>query len=54
MKKLIFLFATLLALGACQEKSQPTAVMVSDADSIYTYDFIKMRRDEGDDDPGQL
>ena len=42
MKKLIFLFATLLALGACQEKSQPTAVMVSDADSIYTYDFIKM------------
>jgi AraC-like DNA-binding protein len=42
MKKLIFLFATLLALGACQEKSQPTAVIVSDADSIYTYDFIKM------------
>ena len=42
MKKLIFLFATLLALGACQEKSQPTAVMVSYADSIYTYDFIKM------------
>ena len=70
MKKLIFLFATLLALGACEEKSQPTAVIVSDADSIYTYDFIKMHfvkepersvsrayrycRDEGDDDPGQL
>ena len=29
-------------LAACQEKSQPTAVMVSDADSIYTYDYIVM------------
>ena len=35
MKKLIFLFATLLALGACQEKSQPTAVIVSDADMHF-------------------
>ena len=42
MKKLIFLFATLLALGACQEKNQSTTAMPSDADSIYTYQYIKM------------
>ena len=42
MKKLIFIFAALMALGACQEKSQQTAAVVSDADSIYTYDYIKM------------
>ena len=42
MKKLIFIFAALMALGACQEKNQSTAAMVSDADSIYTYQYIKM------------
>ena len=42
MKKLIYIFALVLALGACQEKSQQTAAVVSDADSIYTYDYIKM------------
>ena len=42
MKKLIYIFALVLALGACQKKSQQTAAVVSDADSIYTYDFIKM------------
>ena len=40
MKKLIYIFALVLALGACQKKSQQTAAVVSDADSIYTYDFI--------------
>ena len=42
MKRIIYTFATLMALGACQEKSQSTAAMVSDADSIYTYDYINM------------
>ena len=42
MKKLIFIFAALMALGACQEKNQSTTAMPSDADSIYTYQYIKM------------
>ena len=42
MKKLIFIFAALMVLCACQEKSRPTAAMVSDADSIYTNQYIKM------------
>ena len=42
MKRFIYFIAAMALLAACQEKSQPTAVMVSDADSIYTYDFIKM------------
>ena len=42
MKQLVFAFAALMVLCACQEKSRPTAAMVSDADSIYTDQYIKM------------
>ncbi|MBR2114599.1 MAG: lipoprotein, partial [Prevotella sp.] len=42
MKRFIYFIAAMALLAACQEKSQPTAVMVSDADSIYTYDYIVM------------
>lgn len=42
MKRIIYTFATLMVLCACQEKSRPTAAMVSDADSIYTNQYIMM------------
>jgi AraC-like DNA-binding protein len=42
MKKLIFIFAGLLALAACQEKSHQGIASTSDADSIYTYQYISM------------
>ena len=42
MKRFIYFIAAMALLAACQEKGLPTAEEASDADSIYTYDFIKM------------
>ena len=42
MKRFIYFIAAMALLAACQEKGLPTAEEASDADSIYSYDFIKM------------